>query len=305
MAEGPAQTVPTGAGCGPKSSGADTRCASGPSGRPLAARKALWRFCRGRTAAMRNAREDRPQSKNDTVPGGIAARLNKPKAYRGAEAAKAVWLALPDTRLLMTERPSSGAAGGGRMPALRIWLKARKNLGTPRTVYVPCTFGAGVPESAEFCDGPGPGMALEQNSFLPPTTTGRGTGMTVIRRDHGELNITTNCITRSGQDVTSKNYPTKPHKADSKNSLRCEELYNYALCYVPDSWHRRWFEAPTQPGRSPSPGGPRGTKWRSQPRPVRLRPEPSLLCADGRGRACGRGAVRREDPAPDSSAKMA
>ena len=60
-----------------------------------------------------------------------------------------------------------------------------------------------------------------------------------------------------------------------------------------------------QPGRSPSPGGLRWTKWRSQPHPVRLRPEPSLLCADGRGRACGRGAVRREDPAPDSSAKMA
>ena len=165
---------------------------------------------------MRNAREDRPQSKNDTVPGGIAARLNKPKAYRGAEAAKAVWLALPDTRLLMTERPSSGAAGGGRMPALRIWLKARENPGTPRTAYVPCTFGAGVPESAEFCDGPGPGMALEQNSFLPPTTTGRGKRMMVIRRDYGELNITTNCITRSGQDVATKNCHTKPYKADSE-----------------------------------------------------------------------------------------
>ena len=127
-------------------------------------------------------------------------------------------------------------------------------------------FVGGDPQSAGFCDRPGPGMALEQNPFLPPTTTGRGTWMTVIRRDHGELNITTNCITRSGQDVTSKNYPTKPHKADSKNSLRCEELYNYALCYVPDSWQRRWFEAPMQPGRSPSPGGPRGTTWRSQPR---------------------------------------
>ena len=127
-----------------------------------------------------------------------------------------MWLALPDTRLLMTERPSSGAAGGGRMPALRIWLKARKNPGTSRTAYVPCTFGAGVPESAEFCDGPGPGMALEQNSFLPPTTTGRGKRMMVIRRDYGELNITTNCITRSGQEVATKNCPTKPHKADSK-----------------------------------------------------------------------------------------
>jgi len=103
------------------------------------------------------------------------------------------------------------------MPALRIRLKARESACTSRTVHVPCTFGAGVPESAEFCDGPGPGMALEQNSFLPPTTTGRGTWMTVIRRDHGELNITTNCITRSGQDVASKKCPTSLHNADSKN----------------------------------------------------------------------------------------
>jgi len=67
-----------------------------------------------------------------------------------------------------------------------------------------------------------------------------------------------------------------------------------------DSKHQR------SPGViAPPLGGWEGIKWRSQPHPVRLRPEPSLLCADGRGRACGRGAVRREDPAPDSSAKMA
>ena len=35
------------------------------------------------------------------------------------------------------------------------------------------TFGAGVPESAEFCDGPGPGMALERNSFPADAPTGR------------------------------------------------------------------------------------------------------------------------------------
>ncbi len=52
-------------------------------------------------------------------------------------------------------------------------------------------------------------------------------------------------------------------------------------------------------------GGWEGTKWRSQPRPVRLRPEPSLLCADGGCRAFGRGAVRQEYPAPDSSTKRA
>ena len=74
----------------------------------------------------------------------------------------------------------------------------------------------GDPQGAEFCDGPGPGMALEQNSFLPPTTTGRGTWMTVIRRDHGELNITTNCITRSGHNVASKKCPTSLHNADSE-----------------------------------------------------------------------------------------
>ena len=60
------------------------------------------------------------------------------------------------------------------MPALRIWLKARENAGTSLMVFVPCTFGAGVPESAEFCDGPGPGMALEQNSFPAATPPGQG-----------------------------------------------------------------------------------------------------------------------------------
>ena len=34
--------------------------------------------------------------------------------------------------------------------------------------------GRGAPESAEFCDGPGPGMALEQNSFPAATPPGLG-----------------------------------------------------------------------------------------------------------------------------------
>ena len=45
------------------------------------------------------------------------------------------------------------------------------------------TFGAGVPESAGFCDVPGPGMALEQNSF--PAATSPGLAQTVIRRTKG------------------------------------------------------------------------------------------------------------------------
>ena len=84
--------------------------------------------------------------------------------------------------------------------------------GVPAVLHL----AGGDPQGAELCDGPGPGMALEQNSFLPPTTTGRGTWMTVIRRDHGELNITTNCITRSGHNVASKKCPTSLHNADSE-----------------------------------------------------------------------------------------
>ena len=58
----------------------DFVCASGPKDRTLAARKAVRRFGRGRTAAMRNAREDRPQIKNDARPGGIAARFDHGEA---------------------------------------------------------------------------------------------------------------------------------------------------------------------------------------------------------------------------------
>ena len=160
--------------------------------------------------------------------------MNKPKAYRGAEAAKAVWLAQPDTRLLMTERPSSGAAGGGRMPALRIWLKARKNPGTSRKAYVPCTFGAGVPESAEFCDGPGPGMALEQNPFLPPTRPG-GANEKRCLNDHTEqLNITSRCITRSLQYVGTGLNGQRLDAVQAKHLPSREELYNVALCYDAD-----------------------------------------------------------------------
>jgi len=140
MAEGPAQTLPH--------------------------RRSLWRFGhRTNRQCLRQQPERLPPGRpthggRDSSRlrcGGIASRLNKPKAYRGAEAAKAVWLAQPDTRLLMTERPSSGAAGGGRMPAPRIWLKARKNPGTSRTAYVPCTFGAGDPKVRGFATGQGRG----------------------------------------------------------------------------------------------------------------------------------------------------
>ena len=44
-------------------------------------------------------------------------------------------------------------------------------------------FWGGGPESAGFCDGPGPGMALEQKPF--PDGTPPGLALTVIRRTDG------------------------------------------------------------------------------------------------------------------------
>ena len=44
-------------------------------------------------------------------------------------------------------------------------------------------FWGGGPESAGFCDGPGPGMALEQNPF--PARVPTGLPLTVIRRYKG------------------------------------------------------------------------------------------------------------------------
>lgn len=69
------------------------------------------------------------------------------------------------------------------------------------------------------------------------------------------------------------------------SGARADLLHNAALCYEADFQHppvvrssdaARAFIAPPW-------GGWEGTKWRSQPRTVRLRPEPSLLCAGGWG----------------------
>ena len=85
----------------------DFVCANGRDGRVLAAWKALRRFCRGRTAAMRNAREDRPQSKNDARPGGIAARYDHGEAVPRRNGFKSELAGLTDCWLLMTGRPAA------------------------------------------------------------------------------------------------------------------------------------------------------------------------------------------------------
>ena len=85
----------------------DFVCANGRDGRILAARKALRRFCRGRTAAMRNAREDRPQSKNDARPEGIAARDNQAAGLPWRNGFKSELAGLTDCWLLMTGRPAA------------------------------------------------------------------------------------------------------------------------------------------------------------------------------------------------------
>ena len=125
--------------------------------------------------------EDRAQSKNDTVPGGIAGRLNHGEAvpWRNGDEGG---VAGHDRHTTFGTGPTrSCAARGGR----------KKKAGRGMTVLFPFSLDTGVhfvggdPQSAEFCDGPGPGMALEQNPFLPPTTTGRGIRKTVLRSSDG------------------------------------------------------------------------------------------------------------------------
>ncbi len=130
-------------------------------------------------------------------------------------------------------------------------------------------FVGGDPQSAGFCDRPGPGMALEQNPFLPPTRPGGANEKRCINDPTEQLNITSRCITRSLQYVGTGLNGQRLDAVQAKHLPSREELYNVALCYDADSRHPRSHEAPTQPGRSPSPGGPRGTKWRSLPRKVR------------------------------------
>ena len=62
----------------------------------------------------------------------------------------------------------------------------------------------GDPQSAEFCDGPGPGMALEQNPFLPPTRPGGANEKRCINDPTEQLNITSRCITRSRQGLRAR-----------------------------------------------------------------------------------------------------
>lgn len=65
-------------------------------------------------------------------------------------------------------------------------------------------FVGGDPQSAGFCDRPGPGMALEQNPFLPPTRPGGANGKRCLNDPTEQLNITSRCITRSRQDLRAR-----------------------------------------------------------------------------------------------------
>lgn len=113
--------------------------------------------------------EDRAQSKNDTVPGGIAGRLNHGGAVPWRNGDEGGVADLLRHKTFGTGPTRSCAARGGR----------KKTVGRGMTVLFPFSLDTGVhfvggdPQSAEFCDGPGPGMALERNSFPADAPTGR------------------------------------------------------------------------------------------------------------------------------------
>jgi len=103
----------------------------------------------------------------------------------------------------------------------------------------------GDPQSAGFCEGPGPGMALEQNPFLPPTRPGGANGKRCLNEQTEQLNITSRCITRSLQYVGTGLNGQRLDAVQAKHLPSREELYNVALCYDADpgtdgdSKHRR------------------------------------------------------------------
>ena len=96
-------------------------------------------------------------------------------------------------------------------------------------------FVGGDPQSAGFCDGPGPGMALEQNPFLPPTRPGGANGKQCLNEPREQLNITSRCITRSLQNVRTGLNGQRLDTVQAKHLPSREELYNVALCYDADS----------------------------------------------------------------------
>ena len=100
-------------------------------------------------------------------------------------------------------------------------------------------FVGGDPQSAGFCDGPGPGMALEQNPFLPPTRPGGANGKRCLNGPTEQLNITSRCITRSLQYVGTGLNGQRLDAVQAKLFPSREELYNVALCYDAGPWHRR------------------------------------------------------------------
>ena len=109
-------------------------------------------------------------------------------------------------------------------------------------------FVGGDPQSAGFCDGPGPGMALEQNPFLPPTRPGGANGQQCLNGPREQLNITSRCITRSLQYVGTGLNGQRLDAVQAKHLPSREELYNVVLCYDADSWHNGDAKGRHSPG---------------------------------------------------------
>jgi len=180
-------------------------------------------------------------------------------AYLGGPTTKTGLAALPTAWSLAPGRPSTGVedkeAAHGRnanVDGFFVWNGVPEVAGRSRTTKAESEvkrqhsiiglralhFVGGDPQSAGFCDGPGPGMALEQNPFLPPTRPGGENGKRRPEELLELLNITSRCITRSRHKDDSEDCATHLPKADSGFHRSREELYNVVLCYDADSWHR-------------------------------------------------------------------
>ena len=153
-----------------------TLCASRPERMRRAASWTPGRLCGAFAEHGPQRSKDRAQSKRDTVPGGTAARLNQAEGLPWRNGRKHGLARSSGLPMFYAGPTRSEAAHPGRKKS-PMRVTAVLFLSFLDTEW---HFWGGGPESAGFCEGPGPGMALEQNPF--PARVPPGLAGTVVRR---------------------------------------------------------------------------------------------------------------------------
>ena len=203
--------APTGAGCSPEHSGADTRCASSRqqrgrlhSGRP----EHFWRGsprqrCGGIAARYKHG-EAVPRS------GDIKSELARPAGLlafaggttqHGSDDKEVAHGSAADVDNFFVQ---SGSAGGGRLTEPAQTLPTGYHLRTSTTPMRSCTLRAGTRKVRGFATGQGRGWPWSKTPSCRRLRPGGAYGKRSYEALTEQLNITSRCITRSRQDLRAR-----------------------------------------------------------------------------------------------------